>query len=72
MDKEKQQFVKYEFWIKSSRGTNETEIINIPRKYASDKNYLKTKLEDWCDKFGAMHVSENVVHYGFRPYKLKK
>jgi hypothetical protein len=62
-------FVEYEFWIKSSRGTNREEIYKIPANKAEDKPFIESELERWCSQFGAWHVSENVVHYGFRPVK---
>jgi hypothetical protein len=54
--------VKARFWIKSNRGTDENEIVIIPRSL--DGEALKDLLESWCDQFGAWHHGDNVVRYG--------
>ena len=63
----------FRFWIRSSRGTDSKtyKYINGP----VTKDEIKSILEDWCSTFGAWHVSENHVSYGFcrvSPSKLPK
>jgi hypothetical protein len=60
----------YQFWLQSSRGTDAA----IMRRYEikPDKDQLKQDVEDWCEKFGAWHVSENHLSYGWRPVKPPK
>jgi len=53
----------YYFWIQSSRGTQKIQLTHLPKRLG--KSEIEYKLEDWCSRFGAWHVSENVVHYGF-------
>lgn len=55
----------YQFWITSSRGTDQAHI----RRYESKptKEQLKLDVESWCESFGAWHVSENTVSYGWKP-----
>jgi hypothetical protein len=56
--------IKVVFWIRSSRGTNRRETVILPRGTPADeKQHL---LEAWCSQFGAWHVSENFVRYGWR------
>ena len=54
----------YLFWLKSSRGTDEVTVrlYNEPQ----DKDNLKGDVEDWASHFGAWHVSENALSYGFK------
>ena len=61
----------YQFWIQSSRGTDNT-IVRMYDK-PQTKESLKQDCEDWCSGFGAWVVSENVIHYGWKPiHKLPK
>lgn len=62
--KDRQDCAKVEFWIKSNRGTNETQIVNIPIGW--DNKMIKEELEEWCSLFGAWHHGDNIVSYGFR------
>lgn len=59
----------YEFWITSSRGTDSTII----RRWRTEptKEELKQFADTWIEGFGATHVSENHVSYGWRPLKAK-
>lgn len=54
---------KYRFWIRSSRGTDESEVVEMPVEYT--KEDLRYEVEAWCKKFAAWHVSQNCVSYGF-------
>lgn len=58
------------FWIQSSRGTEKIQIVQVPDDY-SDTAAIKSRLEDWCDGFGAMHVSDNLVSYGWVEDSIK-
>jgi len=53
----------YYFWIQSSKGTQAIQLTHLSKHL--DKSGIEDALEDWCDGFGAWHVSENVVCYGF-------
>jgi len=55
----------YQFWLQSSRGTNDV----IMRRYDTEptKEQLKQDVEDWCERHGAWHVSENHLSYGWKP-----
>ncbi len=55
----------YQFWIQSSRGTDEVIMRRYDKKPSQCK--LKEDLENWCERFGAWHVSENHVSYGAKP-----
>jgi hypothetical protein len=57
----------YKFWIKSSRGTNKSEMVQLPKEYTAED--IKAELETWCARFGAWSHSENSVRYGFDPVK---
>ena len=59
--------VEYEFWIVSSRGTDHKEVLPLPAEW--DEEDIKHELEQWCEQFGAWHVSENFVRYGYRRVK---
>lgn len=50
-----------EFWIRSSRGTDEKKRVSI-RKGVN----LDWVLEQWAREFGACHVSDNYCEYGWR------
>lgn len=54
---------KYIFWIRSSRGTDSQQVVSLDAN--AKKSEIKERLELWCDGFGAMNVSENLVQYGF-------
>lgn len=56
------------FWLKSSRGTDTLTIKKVDDKIA--KSDIKILLEDWCAKFGAWHVSDNMCSYGYRFVKI--
>lgn len=53
----------FRFWIKSSKGTDKSEIVHVNNDLVDEEN-VKCILEDWCEQFGAWHVSENIVRYG--------
>jgi hypothetical protein len=55
-------------WIKSNRGTDESEIKLLPDDY--DEETLKDYTEGWCSQFGAWNHGDNHVRYGFE--RLKK
>lgn len=55
--------LKYRFWITSNRGTDRSEIVNLPSDWT--KAQIEEELEEWCKQFGAWHHSENNVNYGF-------
>lgn len=57
----------YQFWIQSSRGTDEVCMRRYDEKPTIGR--LKHDVENWCENFGAWHVSENVCSYGWRPVK---
>jgi len=54
----------YEFWLKSSRQTDEMTIRLYRETHT--KEQLKEDLEAWCACFGAWTASENVCSYGSR------
>jgi hypothetical protein len=54
---------RVEFWITSSRGTNNSEIFDFPEDL--DDADIKDELEQWCSQFGAWSASENFISYGF-------
>lgn len=58
----------YRFWIKSSRGTDCTSYVQLP--YRLSEEAIKDYLEEWCSQFGAWHVSDNHVSYGYE--KVRK
>jgi hypothetical protein len=58
----------YTFWIQSSRGTDSTTVRAYREKPSKEK--LDSDLEEWCEKFGAWHVSENAVSYGWKQIKV--
>jgi hypothetical protein len=59
----------YEFWIISSRGTDETTIRRYPSDMPQDEESLKEDVEEWTSHFGATQVSENCWSYGWREIK---
>lgn len=59
----------YKFWIKSSRGTNTWAYRYLTKKDIKDQS-LQSRVEQWADGFGAMHVSENLIHYGYEKVKM--
>jgi hypothetical protein len=58
------------FWIRSSRGTDTSEVVVLPayvgelpkEKQREEVCYIH---ERWCRNFGAWHSSENLVTGGF-------
>lgn len=56
---------QYRFWIKSSRGTNQSRVIILPDTWKEAE--IKAELEEWCSQFGAWHVGESYCTYGFEP-----
>lgn len=50
-------------WIKSSRGTDNSEHKLVPDEW--DEETLKDYTEEWCSQFGAWSHSDNYVRYGF-------
>lgn len=58
----------YKFWIKSNRGTNSVAYKQLPHRLS--KGEVKNYLEEWCAKFGAWHVSENYIEFGWE--KVRK
>lgn len=60
-------YTTYIFWIRSSRGT-ENIHITLPFPSGLKKDDIKDRLEEWCNGYGAWHVSENVVSYGWLKY----
>jgi hypothetical protein len=54
---------RVKFWITSNRGTDQEEIIRIPKSWAPST--IQTELEQWCEQFGAWHHGDNVVRYGY-------
>ena len=54
---------KYIFWIYSSRGTDSQQVVSLDAN--AKRSEIKDRLESWCEGFGAWHVSENLVRYGF-------
>ena len=68
MDKEKKKARCVLFWIKSSRGTDDKVIFEIPSDWNEED--VKSALERWCSGFGAWTNSENVVRYGSRPINV--
>jgi hypothetical protein len=62
--------MKVESLIKSSRGTDEKEIKVLPDDFTKDEIF--EELEDWCSNFGAWHVSENHVRYGWKDVTVSK
>ena len=64
---------KYKFWIKSSRGTNKSEIVSIQFGEGElTEDEIKDELEQWCSQFGAWHVSENFMRYGYEEVSDEK
>lgn len=57
--------MKAQFWIKSSRGTDQKEIVELPY-WCVTADDIKSELEQWCSQFGAWHVSDNAVEYGYK------
>lgn len=53
----------YIFWIRSSRGTDDQAVVRIDSSLK--KISIRDELERWCGSFGAWHVSENFVSYGW-------
>ena len=53
----------YIFWIRSSRGTDSQMIAKLDASFKMSD--IRNCLENWCDRFGAWHVSENSVSYGW-------
>jgi hypothetical protein len=62
--------MKVEFWINSSRGTNHKEVVVLPDDFTKDDIF--EELEDWCSNFGAWHVSENYLRYGWKDVTVSK
>ena len=58
----------YKFWIKSSRGTDSIAYKQLPHRLSKDE--VKDYLEEWCETFGAWHVSDNSIEYGWE--KVRK
>ena len=58
----------YKFWIRSSRGTDCQTYLKLPHRLS--KQEIRERLESWCSDFGAWHVSENHVEYGWE--KVRK
>lgn len=56
------------FWIKSSRGTDQKAVFEIPFDWSKDD--IKSALERWCSGFGAWTHGENVVNYGYKSIKV--
>jgi len=56
--------MKFIFWITSSRGTDHSEIVNVPKKIANNRKEFDFKKEDWASQFGAYHHGDNYVRYG--------
>ncbi len=56
------------FWIKSSRGTDQKAVFEIP--YDWDKDAIKSALERWCSGFGAWTCGENVINYGWKSIQV--
>lgn len=56
--------VRYRFWIKSNRGTDESAEVELPADVTGEAD-IRGYLEDWCANFGAWHHSDNVVRYGY-------
>ena len=54
----------YIFWLRSSRGTDEMRVRMYDER--QDKDTLKADVEAWASNFGAWHVSENTVSYGWK------
>lgn len=57
---------RYVFWLQSSRGTDEHEIIHIPKRMWDDDNSLKAECEEWCSQFACWNMSESCMSYGWR------
>lgn len=57
------------FWIRSSRGTDEVTVREYRAKVS--KEQIKADLEEWCSRFGAWHVSENMVSYGYKTVRAE-
>lgn len=64
MTKKKSEYIKFVFWLKSSRGTNEKAVVSLPRGLSFEDK--KAELESWCGQFGAWHHGDNSVRYGWR------
>lgn len=63
----KKKLFYYMFWLKSSRGTNQTLVHSYDEK--PDNASLKSDVEQWASGFGAWQVSENALHYGWQEIK---
>lgn len=58
------------FWIRSSRGTDAHahRVLDLGDEIEGtehEEGWVTEALEDWCQGFGAWHVSENHVSYGY-------
>ena len=54
---------KYYFWLKSSRGTDVSQIKDFPENVFGKS--IDFELKNWCSQFGAWQVSENCCTYGY-------
>jgi len=66
----KRKTTKVCFWIRSNRGTDESQVVAVPRAI-SDAD-LTLRLERWCGQFGAWGHGDNTVQYGWRPAKTRR
>ncbi|QQG45956.1 MAG: hypothetical protein HYY55_03170 [Candidatus Niyogibacteria bacterium] len=58
------------FWVKSSRGTDEKAIFEIPHNW-TDEN-IKRALEKWCSRFGAWDKGENKLFFDWEFIEVLK
>ncbi len=57
----------YQFWICSSRGTDECAVVEFKSKPTKDE--IEASLERWCSRHCCWDSSGNFISYGFRPVK---
>jgi hypothetical protein len=58
---------KLEFWIRSTRGTDRSEFVSVPKDWSDEE--IKSELEEWCSQFGCWHMSESMMRYGWNDKK---
>jgi len=68
MDKKIKKSKHVLFWIKSSRGTNQKKVFEIPDGWG--KREIKSALERWAFGFGAFLAGENLINYGWKIIKI--
>ena len=61
--------VAYLFWLKSNRGTDEKEFVELSAELKK-KEIKDSCLKAWCSKFPAWNHPDNYVSFGY--YKPKK